>query len=73
MLSEGYKAELRRPTRPWVGVRIPLGTDPYGGCSSDWSERRVVAPKVAGSSPVIHPNNLRSLGSIFNFLFCDGQ
>jgi prepilin-type processing-associated H-X9-DG protein len=48
-----------------------IGID--GGCSSVWLERRVVAPKVAGSSPVIHPNTLMSLGSIFNFLFCDGQ
>ena len=34
-----------------------------GGCSSV-VERRTVAPEVAGSNPVIHPNTLNSLKSL---------
>ncbi len=37
------------------GVRIPLGAGFYGGCSSARLEHWVVAPEVAGSSPVTHP------------------
>ena len=40
----------RLPSRSRVTSRIP-----YGGCSSV-AERRTVAPEVAGSNPVIHPN-----------------
>ena len=41
----------------------------YGGCSSVWLERQIVALKAGGSSPLILPRTLHQQGFFITVIF----